>query len=807
MKLMPIKEGLKYSIIIVNMNTAELLTRCVRSIFKHTKDFEIIIVDNGSTDGSAGYAQNMTTIHPNMKCILNENNRNFGPANNQGVELAEGRRIILLNSDTIVTPDWASRLDRCMDNDEKIAMCGPVTNNSNGRQAVGDIVKNNKASQKLDLDGAAILWGNNHRDEFYETGVLYGWCIMANRKFLKDEEYLFDEVFCNSFEDNDISLRARLKGWKLAIDHSTFVWHDGQQTFKRGDLKMSKYMENGKVNQERFYEKWKPKEKQKLIAVYRIANCEQYIEQSLARTSEFADEIICLFARSQDRTKEIALSFPKVTLWEEWTEPDHPFNEQAERNWLLQKAIEREADWVISVDGDEVYEKKFAEIAPSLMRNPNPQIFAYWCNWRTIWEVDKDGTEKFRADSTFGKFQNYRFFKILPGMKIKENRNIYNHHCGSSPIIAPENISWLNVAVKHLGYDTPEQRQKKYDFYRAADPHPVKADVGTEDYHHLIDRNVVLKTYREPNRVSLVTICKNEDRHIYDMLTNVERAVDEFVIVDTGSTDRTLAEIKRFAKLVYKPVRVFEKKFDCDENGDILNFSQARNWAKSKCRYEWILSMDADERFKSAEVSNVFGFIQEDADAWLFSVVNYLEAPRGPAPEDNLFSFSESMRLYRNIDEHFYSGLIHESLEDSISSRVKNGQATVIHSPVKIYHLGYLKEKDGIRSKVDRYHRMSQKQFEISGNADPRAPFNMSLHYLNDGDPVKAEEMMELCLKLDPTFWRAHQNIAWRHLSIAKKHLNICAGQMPKILKERNGSVAHVKGVLDKFDFDIKKVC
>lgn len=825
MNLMPIKEGLKYSVIIPSWNGVEHLTRCVQSVLKHTNDFELIVVDNGSDDGSRGYclgllddcgnyAGTITSFIPhgerNIPCklILNNENRNFGPACNQGLELAEGKEIIILNSDVIVTPEWADRLSKCLNHVEKTGIVGPVSNHSAGRQQVVDAVAQNALGQPLDLDASAYLWGNNNNRRYSEAGTLYGWCMMFSRAFLDTQEYLFDEQFANAYEDNDVCIRAQRLGWKMFIDFSTFIWHVGQGSFVKVNVPnfMDHYIENGNLNAIKFRAKWKPKADQKLIAVYRIANCEQYIAASMMKTSKFADEIICLFARSQDRTKEIALGFPKVTAWEEWTEPDHPFDEQAERNWLLQKAIERGADWVISIDGDEIYEDKFIGMMPRLLHNPNPHIVGYWCNWRTIWKRD-GGQEYYRADSTFGAFQNYRFFKVLPGMEIKPNSNIYNHHCGSAPLIPRESLQWLNVRVKHLGYDSEEQRKRKYEFYRKADPRPVLSDVGTNDYHHLIDEKVVLKKWKPDNRLTVLIICKDEEKVLGGLLACVEPVADEFVIVDTGSTDGTARVIERFSESSIKPVRVIHKTFESvDEEGRFMNYSEVKNWAKSQCKTEWILQMDCDELFEVKDVGNLFAHIDEDCEGYLFNVINYLEIPKSRDPKDNRYSVSETIRLFRNIDELFYTGLVHESLEDAVSFRHRATGARFIQSPYLIHHRGFLKDKAFLKKKVNRYHRINKAQSDVSGGKDPRPLFNMALHLLAEGDRQAAINYLTECLKLEPTLWRASQSLGFMHLEEAKIFLNRTMSDMPDAYKQNSKSNEFVT-MLNKHDFALQQVC
>ena len=794
-------DKIKYSIIVVTYNALEHTVRCIDSVIKNSKDYELIVVDNGSTDGTVGYLTGMKAAGKIQKLILNEENKNFGPGNNQGYAAAEGEIIVLLNSDTVVTIAWLEKMTECLAHRSDIAIVGCMANSSNGRQMVTGV-----HTGLHDLEQNAAAWGQKNYKKYVEVGIIYGWCMMVKREFLNDEKYIFDERFSNSYEDNDLCLRARLKGWRLFVDQGTYIYHAGQGSFQKdfGRDFLKKYQKNGVENEIKFFDKWAPKKEQKLIAVYRIANCEQYIRESMERTSEFADEIICLFARSNDRTKEIALSFPKVTAWEEWTEAEHPFDEQAERNWLLQKAIQRGADWVISVDGDEVYEKKFVKMVPRLLQNPDPQALGYWCNWRTIWDK-VDGVEQYRSDGIFGGFQNYRFFKVLPGMRIEKNDNLYNHHCGSAPFIPAENLRWVNVRVRHLGYDSDEQRKKKHAFYKAADPHPLAKDVGNSDYHHLVDRNVTLKTYREKNDITVMSIVKDEEDFVYFMMKNLEPIADEYVIIDTGSTDGTLAEINRFARYSTKPVRVIEKKFTSDENGMLMNYSEAKNYAKSLCTTEWILAMDADELFKPQEVTFLFGFLDEDIDGLIFQVMNYMEPPRSERPEDNKFSISEAVRLFRNRKELFYSGLIHESLEDCARARAKVGKGHMLMAPIMIHHRGYLRDLGRVKEKFDRYAKINMNQFAVSGKRDPRPLFNLALHLANEGKDKEAIMMYKQCLQISPSFWRANQNLAYYYLDRSKDLLGKVLETMPETYKQ-NYKGNEIFKELSKYSFKIHKM-
>lgn len=761
----------KYSIVTITHNALEHTIRCLESLYKYTKNFELIVVDNNSTDGTVGYLKEMEYRQENMKVIFNQENRCFAAANNQGIKIAKGDYIVFLNNDTILNPDWLKRMTIAIENypDKDVAMVGPVSNNSAGRQVVG-------------LQDSEE-WYRKYKGNWVLAGRLFGWCIMAKHNML-DEIGLFDERFINGFEDNDLCLRAQLAGYKLIIAVDTYIYHAGQSTFRTRADWIRDYMKDIHRNQKKFYDKYYTGSRKKLVAVYRIANCEKYIRQSLIRTSKFADAIIVHLCRSKDRTEQIVREFPKVIKIQKY---DGPFQEDYERNWLLQEALKLhekgEADWCISIDGDEVYEDKFVERCQKMMNPRNPEIFAYWCQWRTIWKT-KDKEEFFRADSTFGRFSNYRFYRLIKGQKIISDHP-EGHHCGSNPIIPLENLAWCNIRVKHLGYDTPEQRQKKYEFYRDNDHFPDSKAIGHKDYTHLIDEDVDLKGYHADNGISLVMIVKNEVDKIKKCLEEIAPVIDEYIIVDTGSTDNTKEEVLEFAKYASVPVKLIDFKW-CN------NFSLARNFAKSFATQRWILHLDADESFRPRDLQVIFRMSEEDADIFLFHVINYLEETK--ANEPPVYASTESIRLFRNIPDLYYTGIVHETLDDAISVKRRRGTIKVMRSPVILHHRGYLRKKDKLADKFLDYVSLNKKQIKITDGKDPRSYFNLALHYLNEKDGEhKALENFQKSLSLNPNFWHANAQMAALNIKSVKYFLNRTLESMP----EDHPYIKQVKEILE----------
>ncbi len=777
--------SVKYSIIIIATNGIQHTIYCVESILENTKDFELIVIDNNCTDGTSQYLEALNAKHENIKVVETKETLSFAENNNLGLKVAEGRYIIFLNNDTKVSKDWLERMTIHFEKVplKNIGAIGCVSNNSNGRQMV----------QEQDAEE----WYMKHRGRWTQAGVLYGWCMCFKSEVLK-EVGGFDEQFINGHEDNDLSLRTLLAGYQLIIAQDTYIYHSGQATL-RTQISGKDYMSQGYDNRERYYDKyWDPDKKNTLVAVYRT-NGGEHLEESLEQTSKFADKIILHMIRLPETyaideyINALKIKFPKIVKVGYY---GGIFQEDYERNWLLQEALKITADeenaWCISIDDDEIYEDKFIEKSRKMMHPRNPEIFAYWCHWRTIWKTEM-GKEFYRKDSTFGSFSNYRFFRLLPGMEINSTHP-EGHHCGSAPALAPENQCHSNIRVKHLGYDSPEQRQKKFEFYQTNDNFKNKADIGYDDYHHLINPNPLLEEYHTVNGISCVMMIKNEEDHILGCLEQVQNAVDEYIIVDTGSTDKTIKIVKQFMEHCIVPVKLLHLPW-CDQ------YSIPRNFGKRHATQRWILHLDADERFQHEDVGKLCNLTETNKEVYLFHVMNYMEkaTKAGVTPK---YASTESIRLFRNIPELYYTGVIHETLDDAISVIGKTRKVKAERPLFPLHHYGYLKEKKNVVKKFDYYEKLNLKQIEITEEKDPRPYFNLAMHYLNDKKEEDALKMFQKSLTLTPRFWHASQQMAALNLKSAKTFL---ANTIATISEEHpfKGQAIKILEFLDENTFGI----
>jgi GT2 family glycosyltransferase/glycosyltransferase involved in cell wall biosynthesis len=243
----------KTSIIILTYNNWPDTKLCLDSIFTKTSepDFEVILVDNASQDGTPGFLQEYATAHPNMKLIINPRNAGFSRANNQGAELAEGEYLVFLNNDTVVTPKWLSGLIKYLD-DPSVGMVGPVTNSASNESRI--LVN----YDSLDgLDAFAEQYTSAHAGQAFDIKVLAFFCVAMRRAVFEEIGPLDERFGLGFFEDDDYAARLRKHGYRLLCAEDVFVHHSGGKSFLK--LETSYYWQLFRENRRKFEAKWEVK--------------------------------------------------------------------------------------------------------------------------------------------------------------------------------------------------------------------------------------------------------------------------------------------------------------------------------------------------------------------------------------------------------------------------------------------------------------------------------------------------------------------------------------------------------------------
>jgi 2-polyprenyl-3-methyl-5-hydroxy-6-metoxy-1,4-benzoquinol methylase len=212
------------SIIVLTWNELEYTRQCVDSVLRHTpQPYELIFVDNGSTDGTQDYVRSIA----DAKVILNPTNLGFAAGNNQGLTVAAGEFVVLLNNDTIVTAGWLERLLAPMSNDPTIGFVGPRSNQVAGPQLIPNVPYTSVDGLSVFAAERALAQANTGSRTIY----LMGFCLAIRRAVIQKIGGLDPRFGAGNFEDNDYCLRAVLAGWTGWIADDAFVHHFGHRTF------------------------------------------------------------------------------------------------------------------------------------------------------------------------------------------------------------------------------------------------------------------------------------------------------------------------------------------------------------------------------------------------------------------------------------------------------------------------------------------------------------------------------------------------------------------------------------------------
>lgn len=219
------------SIIIVSHNGLRQDTApCLESIFTKGArgDFEVIVVDNDSCDETPAYLRTMMKREPRLRCIFNTSNRGFAGGNNDGLRVASGEFLILLNSDCIVTENWIEGLSAPLLQDQATGLVGPVSNSTGNEQR---IFTSGLTPEKIMEEG--MTWVSNSPGTRFETEMLTFFCV-AMRRDVFDRVGMLDEIFGLGFyEDDDYCMRTLSAGYKLICAEDVFVYHRGGSSFSR----------------------------------------------------------------------------------------------------------------------------------------------------------------------------------------------------------------------------------------------------------------------------------------------------------------------------------------------------------------------------------------------------------------------------------------------------------------------------------------------------------------------------------------------------------------------------------------------
>lgn len=779
----------------------------------------------------------------------------------RGMMAAKDAEWILLSSE-IPTEAGGFRPWRPVSSYGVIGIVGPATNNAAGLQQIGS--KDMQVFREMGLDDFAAWYRQRSRevarggedkpvvyDALFTSGFCQGYTadLMNAIGFAlvsrdgRQRPCLFDERYTIAgYEDNDLCVRADIAGFRAAIAADTFIGHLGHQTFDA----MFPEMQRGLRNRLVYYDIWRHRPEirgTKLVAAFRVRldvpndvnlfrmamagigrlvdgiailltgplsamrDTEEWQEWTRAGTlpqdaktlgtTRLHEEVAALQAWAQEWSAKIPDSRRPSVMVERWS---GDFNERVERNRVLQMAETMGADWVLSVDHDEVIEPRVSRShLERLMRHPDPMVQEWDFSWINHWNDNRwqNLTPPWGdAGRYIGGMHGYRMYRVNRGHRRQIQAGGNNGlHCGNIPQVGPEGKRVSGIRFRHFGYMRVQDRTRKLGRYNEQDPTPNPVLVGGTSYAHIThEENQLMSAFPPVNGIGLHFLAY-EGESPNDIGRNLDALyglADRIVGVWTGEwteVDRrqlyasavrhdgnrrgtlrpkvdlwSVPDAEWPATGPSREMACMAEHFGVEWVVQPLNdhIGNARNAAVDALHgtpgLGWGLFFDPDEIMpqnacvmlrRMAEVTDSWG--------WLFSFINR-------HTKDGDASVSQAVRMHR-LDERGimrFDGRVHEGFDLAVTKLQEDGYGSILrvaHEAMTVLNTGLALPPTAMQDKLDRYRRLTE--MELAD--DPKRSkswITLGLYWANEGFYAVAEECFNRAILCAGRSFRAYHEAA-----------------------------------------------
>ena len=241
------------SVIVLTYGHLDMTKACISSLDQLTDypNWELIVVDNASTDGTPGFLREYAHERENVTLVLNDENLGFSAGNNRGATAAAGDYLVFLNNDTYVTQGWIGDLLAHFRDSPQLGVLGPVTNNI-GNEARIQI----QYSDMQTMAQAARDYTESHRGQRIPLRSAAFFCVMIPRTVWEEVGELDEGYEVGFFEDDDYANRVRKARYDISCAEDVFVHHHLSASFSAlGELEKQRLFEKNRA----YYEsKWGP---------------------------------------------------------------------------------------------------------------------------------------------------------------------------------------------------------------------------------------------------------------------------------------------------------------------------------------------------------------------------------------------------------------------------------------------------------------------------------------------------------------------------------------------------------------------
>ncbi|HEX7292943.1 MAG TPA: glycosyltransferase family 2 protein [Solirubrobacterales bacterium] len=223
--------GRTVAVVIPSWNSLELLPRCLASLRAQELELELLVVDNGSKDGSPDYLEREGVPHLDLP-----RNAGFAAAVNLGVRRTAAAAVLVLNADTALEPGAVAALLEALEADEGLGGVQPrILQLRQGEAADTEAAEIYSAGQALTADGRALELGAGEAQSpgWLRPAEVFGVCGAACllRRSMFEQLGGYDERYFAFYEDVDLNVRGRIAGWRFGYVPNAVVWHVGNASW------------------------------------------------------------------------------------------------------------------------------------------------------------------------------------------------------------------------------------------------------------------------------------------------------------------------------------------------------------------------------------------------------------------------------------------------------------------------------------------------------------------------------------------------------------------------------------------------
>jgi len=769
------------SIVLFDLHQRQIVEQCLSSIKLNTPEPHEVIFLAGIDDVLIKWLKHETASHPNYRIVQTVLPSEFSKGCNHAIQESTGDYLVLMSADCIVPEHWLSDMVAFLTQIPDAGIVGPVTNLEHGLQKT-DIVQECPTKTVHDTINSFRM-RNHHRR--IPTGKVAGFCMLFKRS-LTNEIGFFDEKLGPQTYADDYCLRATLLGHKNLIAGGVYIHGRSSKEIPGTTLSDRKILKNKWGNIDR-----NSTLGQKLVVMTTIQQAWGFHLQD--QTDKAAELLLQEIKRAPDG-RELFYNLAEMLLESKrfkdaldvLTMMSH---DDSDIRKLILTGYCREG-----LDHHEDAEQTAAQVLIS------GQYVAMALNLRGAVAFKKGDYSKAEAffhqavDCDPGYGEPYI---NLGKLKLVQKRNAEALDFFEKGFILSSTIP--DIAISYYSSITSEKAWKRAErvLQEAKSLHPlsrriafflIELQLRQEEYdsamHEIeealirfgIDDGIInaalavrkkigpltiRKTSKPGTTLSLCMIVKNEIRYLAKCLNSVKAVVDEMIVVDTGSTDRTKDIAEVFGAQLY----------DFPWTGD---FSEARNYSLAQASGDWILVLDGDEvisRQDLAELRSLVARPNATPLAYSFVTRNYLHAVHniGWIANDGVYSEEEAgsgwvgstkVRMFSRDRRIRFTNPVHELLEPSL----KKTGVKIRESSVPIHHYGKL-DMDFDISKGQEYYLLGKKKLEEKGN-DLDAIQELAIQAAGLGKHEEARDLWQQALNIQPDMLLAHINIANTYLNM-----------------------------------------